>query len=714
MKKTLVLLTTLLFTYSHAQDVSLDSLYIKGNTKTQQEQKEFIKNGQSTELLTSYDLDRTISSYIDQTLNTLPGVQVERRTLMGGQRITLRGYGNDQKFNNWGIKMYWNNMPLTNADGTTLLDDVDFGSINLIEVIKGPAATVYGGGVGGVVKLKSLPQKSNGTTIDQNITLGSFNYIQSNTKIETGGPKFNITANYGHTNSKGYRPYGANNKNFFNTYGTIKLTDKNSVNFIISHANSYEQVPGQISYEDYYNGIDNGNQSYIRRNAQSKIVTTRVGIGHDWEILPNLHNATTLFYSTVDHHRIASGAYEYSITPSYGIRSVFDFKKSFGEFISETEFGLEIQKTDPQISNYRFKGVNETQDPIFNPITSASYFKYKNNTSNYFIVERLIYLPWQLNFIAGVSFNTLNYNRTDLLALPGLLNGYNKNLSFQKEFDVVATPHFAVNKKWNKQIFNLSYSEGYNAPTAATSFISGSGTTNDNLSAEKAKMIDFSIQGTILDSKLDYQISLYSIDIKNKLTQLYNRSEDYSYWTNTGNQINKGLEVSLGYSIDINNKIIKGIQPFTNFALTDNLYKKFTTIFDGEEVDYSGNNVVGTPKTKYSLGLDFEFNKGFYWQTTYNYLNDVYTDFANTNAVKGYQLLNTKIGFKKSFGKLDLNTYFLVNNMTNEIHYNFLFLGNSVNDSDRDNGYASDVSTDITPGPNKAYYFGGVNLKYNF
>ena len=43
-------------------------------------------------------------------------------------------------------------MPLTNAEGITLLDDVDFSYVNNIEVIKGPASTFYGGGIGGTVR----------------------------------------------------------------------------------------------------------------------------------------------------------------------------------------------------------------------------------------------------------------------------------------------------------------------------------------------------------------------------------------------------------------------------------------------------------------------------------------------------------------------------------------------------------------------------------
>ena len=48
-------------------------------------------------------------------------------------------------------------MPLTNAEGITLLDDVDFSYVNNIEVIKGPASTFYGGGIGGTVKFYTRP-----------------------------------------------------------------------------------------------------------------------------------------------------------------------------------------------------------------------------------------------------------------------------------------------------------------------------------------------------------------------------------------------------------------------------------------------------------------------------------------------------------------------------------------------------------------------------
>jgi iron complex outermembrane receptor protein len=115
----------------------IDEVAIHARSKVIKEREEFKKHAQSTEIISEYEINRNNPAFIEQSLNTMAGVQVEKRTQLGGQRIVIRGYGNDQKFNNWGIKMYLNNIPLTGADGVTILDDVNFGLVNRIEVIKG-------------------------------------------------------------------------------------------------------------------------------------------------------------------------------------------------------------------------------------------------------------------------------------------------------------------------------------------------------------------------------------------------------------------------------------------------------------------------------------------------------------------------------------------------------------------------------------------------
>ncbi|MEC5394784.1 TonB-dependent receptor [Bergeyella sp. RCAD1439] len=718
MKKTAILVWALWSVQISAQETEresvVDSVVIKARTKVKQERKEFFKHAQSTEIVSAYEIERNNPHFIEQSLGTMAGVQVDKRTQFGGQRVVLRGYGNDQKFNNWGVKFYLNSAPITNADGVTVLEDLDFSLINTIEVIKGSASTLYGGGTGGAVRFYIRPETQKGTYLSEALALGSFGLFQSNTKLEAVTDQASIMLNYGHVESQGFRPRGNTRKNNYAFMGEFKLAPSHRLTVYASHNNSFEGVTGQISLQDYYEGRDPGNGAYARKNAANHFIASRMIVGHQWKINTGFTQSTSVFFSLLDTKRTAAGAAEHSQQPGYGVRSELKWVRPMAEhFENEMEVGGEYLVSRALISNYRFDGSLDKPDLQTRPLARrGTYFKYDNYNFSLFLTNRLTYRPLGMSVLLGVSANTLGYDRTDLLAYPGLLDGYDKDTSFKKSFPVVFTPHVALQKKWRSQLFNLSYSEGYNAPTASTAFVSATGLANDALKAERARMWDFSVHGLLDKTRLDYQVSLFDIRVQDKLTQLW--ADDgaggvYSYWGNTGHQVNRGLELSLGYAYNTAGLVSK-ILPYFNFSKYDFRYRSFNT----GGVDYSGNKVVGVPSVKYSLGLDFETKYGFYLRQTFNYLSDVYTDFANEINVKGFHQYHAKVGYKKEFGRWALEAYLTGNNLTNRVNYSFLFVGNAVGDTDLGNGYPVGVTTDVNPGPSRAYFFGGTTVKYTF
>ena len=705
-----MLAAQLSFAQENKQDKTIDEVTILGRKKIKQERKEFTRHAQSTETLSEEELNRNNSAMIDQTLSTMAGVQVDKRTNFGGQRVVVRGYGNDQKFNNWGTKFYLNGVPLTQADGVTVLEDLDFSLVNNIEVVKGPASTLYGGGIGGTVRFYMRPSTEKGTSISNKLTLGSFNHFQNQIKLESVTDNSSIQFNYNHLESDGYRPNGNSLRNTYSFLGNFKLNSKQTLSVFTSHVNSFEGVSGQIPYSNYYANDDPGNIAYIRKGAGNKFISSRAAVSHQWNIAENLRNNTSIFFSNLDTKRVAAGALENSEIPSYGVRSVFNLNQKFSkDFTANAEFGTEFLISRSLVSNYRFTG-SITNPLELQALKNNSYFKTDNQNLSVFAVEKFTYHPWDLSLLLGVSANTLKYDRQDLFV--NIPEYGSKNLSFSKKFGTVFTPHIALQKVYKNQIFNLSYSEGYNAPTTATAFVAGTANSvNDNLLPEKAKMWDFSVHGLIAKTRLDYQISLFNIDISNKLTQLKPDGVNTA-WQNTGKQRNKGFEASLGYVYE-GLGFIKTIKPFVNYSYYNFKYTDFKTILGGTLNDYSGKQVVGVAKNKYAVGLDFDTNFGLYLINTYNYLGSVYADFANTRQVKSFGLLNSKIGYKKSFGKWNADVFLAGNNLTNQTNYTFLFLGNSVDDSDVGSNFPGQ-KTDINPGYHKAWFQYGFSLKYNF
>ena len=722
----IVVLMVSLFSMQIVAQSKQDSIYqlknitINARPKILKEQSEFKRHGQSTELLSSQELNRNNPAFLEQSLGVMAGVQVDKRTQVGGQRIVIRGYGNDQKFNNWGIKAYFNQFPLTNAEGVTILDDVDFSVVDNIEVVKGPASTMYGAGVGGVVRFYLKNSDEKGISLTQNTTTGSFNLVQTNTRLDLVTDNASMFVNFGHLESDGYRPNGQSLKNFITYKGDFKFTDKQSVNVFLSHNFSHEGISGQIPYSYYYANNDPGNQAYLIKNSHLEMQSTRFGVSNNYKLSNTFRNSTVLFYSGTDSERVVAGAYEQASSPNYGIRSVFTKTNGISNEIENVlDFGTEIQQCKSLISNFRFTG--DSNNPLtVSPIAPGNYYKYTTNQQSVFIHDRINFKKYDVSVILGLSANHIDYDRIDLLALPGLIVGNTKNTSFSKSFATSYNPHIAIQKTYKDQIFNLSYSEGYNAPTASTSFIAALNKTNDDLIAEKAKMVEFSAQGLLFNTRFDYQVSLFNMNIENKLTQLSAANPaggSYTYTANTGNQVNKGLEASIGYVFTINsNPFLSKVTSFVNFSYYDFKYTDFSTRVGGILSDFSNKKVVGVPKQKYSVGLDFQSPKGIYLNSTFNYLSEVYSDFANTNIVNGFGLLNAKWGYKiaSKNKKISLDFFVAGNNLTNETNYTFLFLGGSINDFDPGNGFPIGMAADVNPGSSKSYFWNGINLKYHF
>src|SRR5690606_15487301 len=93
---------------------------------------------------------------LDEALRGIPGVQVDNRYNYAlGERISIRGFGARAQFGVRGVKVLVDGIPATLPDGQTALNHVDLSLLDRAEVIRGPAASVYGNTAGGVIQLET-------------------------------------------------------------------------------------------------------------------------------------------------------------------------------------------------------------------------------------------------------------------------------------------------------------------------------------------------------------------------------------------------------------------------------------------------------------------------------------------------------------------------------------------------------------------------------
>lgn len=91
---------------------------------------------------------------IDEALNRVAGVLTQNSSNYAQDiRLQIRGFGGRSEFGVREVRVLLDGFPETLPDGQTDLDHIDMGAIDHIEVLRGPASSLYGNASGGVVQL---------------------------------------------------------------------------------------------------------------------------------------------------------------------------------------------------------------------------------------------------------------------------------------------------------------------------------------------------------------------------------------------------------------------------------------------------------------------------------------------------------------------------------------------------------------------------------
>ena len=666
-------------------------------------------------VLDKKELNRGKGLFLDDAINAnVPGVTMNRRAVSSGQQFNIRGYGNgvgfrgaNNNFDGQGYKVYLNNIPITDAEGVTLLDDIDFGSVGSVEVTKGPAGSLYGLAIAGAVNLTTVRPEPGQTSIGQQVLVGNYGLARFTTQLQMGGEKTSLLLNYGHQISDGFMDHNASKKDFVNAVLDFRPSDKQTINTYFAYSNSYDERGGELTIDQYKNRDYSGNARYIKNNAHSEVISFRVGLSHQYTFTDWLKNTTTIFGSGLSANNSSAGGWTDRAPLNYGLRSTVDLDFGFGEGFSLSGVaGVEYQAQRANIIGYRM--VENPDDPEgYNIIgeTRSNQFA-KEHTSSLF-TEWVLQMPYGLSLTAGVGVSGMNIDLEDRLYDPNSERARNVSA----DYTGLWAPHFAVNKIINNEIsVYASYSSAYNTPVSGNIVLSTSGTLNTGLKPEQGNQFEIGSKGNLLQDRLHYQLVLFDLNFKDKFTQvavpLDANTTAYTYIANGGKQHNQGVEALIKYTAyESASGFLSNVRPYANatyshFRYKDYRYQSLNGDGGAVNVDYSGNAVAGVAPWTVNTGVDLETNPGFYGNVNYSYRGPVPFTSDGLNVADAYNLLNAKIGYRRTLGSFDVDLYAGATNITDVQYYNMVFI-NQLEDA-------------YIPAPLHTNFFGGVNLRYNF
>jgi len=153
---------------------------------------------------------------LDEVLAGVPGIfAVNRYNFAQDLRLSIRGFGARANFGIRGVRILIDGIPATTPDGQSSVDDIDLGTLERIEIIRGPAGALYGPSSGGVLSLETQ-QSMTTPYIESSIKNGAYGVSDMRIKGNNTHGNFGYTLNVSRLSVDGYRAQSAAERELFN------------------------------------------------------------------------------------------------------------------------------------------------------------------------------------------------------------------------------------------------------------------------------------------------------------------------------------------------------------------------------------------------------------------------------------------------------------------------------------------------------------------
>ena len=98
--------------------------------------------------------DARLQVNLSESLGVVPGLQIQnRQNYAQDLQLSIRGFGARSTFGVRGVRLYVDGIPATLPDGQGQTSNIDIGSVDRVEILRGPFSALYGNSSGGVVQV---------------------------------------------------------------------------------------------------------------------------------------------------------------------------------------------------------------------------------------------------------------------------------------------------------------------------------------------------------------------------------------------------------------------------------------------------------------------------------------------------------------------------------------------------------------------------------
>lgn len=641
---------------------------------------------------------------IDEVLNRVPGVLVQSRTGGIDSRITIRGFGargagdRSNAGTSRGIKVLIDGTPETEPDGRTAFDNIDFGMVSNIEVLRSNSSSLWGNAAGGVVNISTIPNERH-SFVNISEILGSygFNKIsgQAGLKLENG-LVYLMASN---TKFDGWRQWSDGERTLINVGFNSELSDLSNLSVLLSLSDNKFNIAGPLSLDEYNNNPEIANSTYFERKERRHNQIAKLSFNYD--LMFDEYNTIAASAFLNPKYLQRSERNTYRDFTRYHLGQAFNYKNSLD--ITDNFHNIFLVGFDNAYQDGAILFYNLTPDGNRGS-TLRTNKKEGANTFGIFIQDEVKYND-VLSLLLGIRYDKVTYFNQDFMQL-----NRKDEMSFEK-----STPKIGLSYRVTPEMslyFNIG--GGIEVPAGnetdpVTTFGQDSiFMLNPLLKPILSSTYEFGLKnydqydGFI--NQIHYDVALFMINFENEIVP-YSGGKFYFSVAES-----RRLGAELGFDIGTKSGLSFGATfTYMNSKYLD--YKIDSVHYDkskeGIFADYSNNKTSGVPDYFYNFRLKFapEWSYNLYIELSNQGVSGFFVDDANLTQVDAYSIFNSTIGMSKAYfftKNIGLKLFFAVNNLLDTKYTSSAFIN-----PDRKNG----VLYYIEPGLPRNFHL-GFNLEF--
>lgn len=625
---------------------------------------------------------------LSESLGAVPGLQVQnRQNYAQDLQLSIRGFGSRSTYGVRGLRIYVDGIPATMPDGQGQTSNIDIGSVDTIEVLRGPFSALYGNSSGGVINVTS----QTGTqppTVEASSYYGSFGTWHYGMKAtgavgdgsHAGDVDYTVSTNRFTTH--GYRDHSGARKNLANARLGVRINDVSKLTLLLNSVDIKANDAGGLTADEWRDNprqSPRGDQYNTRKNTRQ----TQAGLRYERQLSAQDDLSVMMYAGERETTQFQSIPRAPQLKPSHA-GGVIDLTRHYQGIDTRLTHRGELLVPVTLTAGLDYENMSERRKGYENFVMVNGAPQYgeqgalrRNERNLMWNVDPYLQTQWQLtdklSLDAGVRYSSVWFDSNDYYITPG--NGDDSGDASYHKWLPAGSLKYALTDAWNVY---LSAGRGFETPT-----INELSYRSDNQSGLNFGLKPSTNDTVEIGSKTRignglFTAALFQTNTDNEIV-VDSSSGGRTSYKNAGKTRRQGMELGLDQQFGESWRLKAA------WTWLDATYR--TNVCD--DASCNGNRIPGIARNMGYASFGYQPEQGWYAGSDIRYMSDIMANDENTAKAPSWTVVGLTTGYKWSYGRMDMDLFGRIDNLFDREYVGSVIVNES-------NGVTTSLPRDVT------------------